>query len=74
MRQAPLCLQNQSGKAPRYLLSLDGLHRGKRTTKTISKQQAEECERRIKNYRALLRKLDQIAEEALVNAPWNQSP
>ena len=51
-----------------------GFIAGKRTTKTISKQQAEECERRIKNYRALLRKLDQIAEEALVNAPWNQSP
>ena len=51
-----------------------GFIAGKRTTKTISKQQAEECERRIKNYRALLHKLDQIAEDALVNAPWNQSP
>jgi hypothetical protein len=51
-----------------------GFIAGKRTTKTISKQQAEECERRIKNYRALQHKLDQIAEDALVNAPWNQSP
>ena len=51
-----------------------GFIAGKRTTKTISQQQAEECERRIKNYRALEHKLDQIAEDALVNAPWNQSP
>jgi hypothetical protein len=51
-----------------------GFIAGKRTTKTISKQEAEECERRIKNYRALQQKLDRIAEDALVNAPWNQSP
>jgi hypothetical protein len=50
-----------------------GFIAGKRTTKTISKQQAEECERRIKNYRALQHTLDQILEEALVNAPWNKS-
>ena len=51
-----------------------GFIAGQRTTKTISKQQAEECERRIKNCRAQQHKLDQIAEDALVNAPWNQSP
>jgi hypothetical protein len=51
-----------------------GFIAGKRTTKTISKQQADECERRIKNYRALQRKLDQITEDALVNAPWNEQP
>jgi hypothetical protein len=50
-----------------------GFIAGKRTTKTISKEVAEECERRIKNYRALQRKLDQIIEDALANAPWKQS-
>jgi hypothetical protein len=49
-----------------------GFIAGKRTTKTISKQQAQECERRIKNYRALQHKLDHILEDALVNAPWNK--
>ena len=47
-----------------------GFIAGKRTTKTISKEVAQECERRIKNYRALEQKLDEILEDALANAPW----
>jgi Family of unknown function (DUF6788) len=50
-----------------------GFIAGKRTTKTISKEMAEECERRIENYRALQSKLDQIVEEALTNAPWSEA-
>jgi hypothetical protein len=50
-----------------------GFLEGKRTTKTITKETAEECERRIKNYRALQSKLDQIVESALANAPWEES-
>jgi hypothetical protein len=50
-----------------------GFLAGKRTTKTISKPLAEECERRIKNYRALEHQLQQIIEDALVHAPWNES-
>ena len=50
-----------------------GFLKGKRTTKTITKETAEECERRIKNYRALQGQLDQIIEEALANAPWKES-
>jgi hypothetical protein len=50
-----------------------GFLKGKRTTKTISRETAEECERRIKNYRALQAQLEQIMEEALENAPWNES-
>ena len=49
-----------------------GFLKGKRTTKTISKEAAEECERRIKNYRALQDQLDQLVEEALENAPWKE--
>ena len=49
-----------------------GFIEGKRTTKTISKEMAEECDRRINNYRALQRKLDRIIEDALANAPWNK--
>jgi hypothetical protein len=44
----------------------------KRTTKTISKEAAEECEQRIKNYRALQSRLDHIVKDALANAPWNE--
>src|SRR3979409_1166513 len=50
-----------------------GFIKGKRTTKTISKQTAEECQRRIKNYRALHDRLDHIVEDALANAPWKTS-
>ncbi len=46
---------------------------GKRTIKTISKEMAEECEKRIENYRTLQSKLAQIVEEALKNAPWSES-
>jgi len=45
---------------------------GKRTTKTISKEMAAECERRIENYRSLQQKLDEILQEALAEAPWNE--
>ena len=50
-----------------------GFIQGKRTTKTISKQTAQECRRRIENYRALRAQLDQIVEDALANAPWKTS-
>ena len=50
-----------------------GFLEGKRTTKTISKEMAEECEKRIENYRALQSKVDQMLEEALANAPWSES-
>src|SRR5258708_28873329 len=48
-----------------------GVIKGKRTTKTITKETAQECERRIKNYRALQEKLDKNIEEALSNPPWD---
>jgi hypothetical protein len=50
-----------------------GLIKGKRTTKTISKEVAQECEKRIKNYRALQGQLDRILDHALANAPWIDS-
>jgi hypothetical protein len=49
-----------------------GFIKGRRTTKTISKKMAEECNRRIKNHRDLQTKLEQIVEDALANAPWNE--
>jgi len=47
-----------------------GFLEGKRTTKTVSRAQARECERRIKNYRKLERQIAQILAQALAQAPW----
>ena len=45
-----------------------GVIAGKRTTKTISKEVAAECERRIKNYRALQERVAVLLEDALEHA------
>jgi hypothetical protein len=47
-----------------------GFINGKRTTKTISKQHAEECKRRIKNFRKLQKDINVLLAEALAQAPW----
>jgi hypothetical protein len=49
-----------------------GMIDGKRTTKTITKEQAEECKRRIENYGELRRKINRLLEKALAKAPWNE--
>jgi hypothetical protein len=46
---------------------------GKRTTKTLSKEAARECQRRIKNYRKLQRAIDKLLAQALADAPWKQT-
>lgn len=43
---------------------------GKRTTRTLTKEQSEECRRRIQNYRELQRQLDSLLAKALAEAPW----
>jgi hypothetical protein len=47
-----------------------GFLQGKRTTKTISALQARECQRRIRNYRALEKQINQLVRQALQRAPW----
>ena len=49
-----------------------GTLEGKRTTKTISKEVAKECERRIKNYRQLQREIEKLLTRALAQAPWKE--
>jgi hypothetical protein len=49
-----------------------GFLEGKRTTKTLSKELAAECQRRIKNYRKFLRQIEKILAQALAEAPWNE--
>jgi hypothetical protein len=50
-----------------------GFLQGKRTTKTLSPQQARACKERIANYRALEKQIQHLLRQALQEAPWNQS-
>jgi len=43
---------------------------GKRTTKTISRQTALECKRRIQNFRKLQREIERLVRASLAEAPW----
>jgi hypothetical protein len=47
-----------------------GILGGKRTTKTLSKEEAQECQTRIKNYRQLQKTITHLVLQALKNAPW----
>jgi hypothetical protein len=47
-----------------------GFLNGKRTTKTLTKEMAQECQRRINNYRKLQRQIEKILAQALADAPW----
>ena len=49
-----------------------GFLQGKRTTKTLSPEQARECRKRLRNYRALEKQLRQLLRQALKEAPWNE--
>ena len=48
-----------------------GLWDGKRTTKTLSQEQAQECQRRIRKYRRFQKQIDKILATAFAQAPWN---
>lgn len=50
-----------------------GFLEGKRTTKTLSKEAAAECQRRIKNYRKFQRQIEALLAQALAQAPWKMS-
>jgi hypothetical protein len=51
-----------------------GIIEGKRTTKTISKEEASECQKRIRNYRNLQKQVDHIVKQSIKKAPWNERP
>ena len=44
---------------------------GKRTTKALTKAQAQECQRRIANYRRLQKQIDNLLQLAVAQPPWN---
>lgn len=47
-----------------------GLLNGKRTTKTLSPEEALACQGLIQNYRALQRTIDALLQQSLAQAPW----
>jgi hypothetical protein len=49
-----------------------GFLEGKRTTKTLTPQEARECRRRIAHHRALEKQIHQLIRRALQDAPWTQ--
>ena len=46
---------------------------GKKTTRTISKEAALECQRQIRNYEELQKQIAQLLKEVIDSAPWEQS-
>jgi predicted GNAT superfamily acetyltransferase len=51
-----------------------GIIEGKRTTKTITLEIANECRKRIQNYKKFKRQLDVALRQALKEAPWTADP
>jgi hypothetical protein len=49
-----------------------GLLNGKRTTKTLSQEEARACQSLIQNYRALQCSIDALLQQSLAQAPWTQ--
>jgi hypothetical protein len=47
-----------------------GFLQGKRTTKTLTLKQARECKKRLRNYHALEKQIQQLLRQALQHAPW----
>lgn len=43
---------------------------GRRTTKTITQEEALECKRRIRNFRKLRREIERLLRASLADAPW----
>ena len=48
-----------------------GLINGKITSRKISKEVAEECQRKINNYKKLQKKIKDLLNEELKNMQWN---
>ena len=61
------------GKPPRLhgpYYRWTGFIGGKRTTRTISREAAMECQRRIRRFRELQQKMERVLRESLASAPW----
>jgi uncharacterized protein DUF6788 len=51
-----------------------GIAEGKRTTITLTEEEAQECQRRINNYHRIKNQLDKLLHQGLQGAPWKNRP
>jgi hypothetical protein len=51
-----------------------GIAEGKRTTITLSREEAQECRKRIKNYHHIKNQVDKLLQQGLKTAPWTKRP
>jgi Family of unknown function (DUF6788) len=65
-----VCKRKRSPELHGVYYRWTGFIDGKRTTKTVSKEEALECKRRIKNFRNLQKEIERLLTEALAAAPW----
>jgi hypothetical protein len=68
--KAPCACKLRSPRLHGIYYRWTGFIGGKRTTKTISKEVAQECLRGIRNYRRLQRGIEALLRKALADAPW----
>jgi len=69
-KQRCACKKKRSPELHGIYYRWTGFIEGKRTTKTVSKEVAQECQRRIHRFRKLQKEIDSLLREALKNAPW----
>ncbi len=48
-----------------------GTINGKSTSRIITKEAAEQCQKRINNYKRLKKEIKKLLEAGIENAPWN---
>jgi len=65
-----ICKKKRSPELHGVYYRWTGFIEGKRTTKTISKEEALECKRRIRNFRKLQRQIETLLREGVASAPW----
>lgn len=51
-----------------------GIAEGKRTTITLTREEAQECRQRIENYRRIKKQVDKLLDQGLREAPWRNRP
>ena len=67
----PGCLcQSDPSKRHGLYHRWSGTVNGKLMTRSISKEAAEECRRRIENYKAVLKKIDELVNDEIAKEPW----
>jgi hypothetical protein len=69
-KQRCVCKKRRSPELHGVYYRWTGFIDGKRTTKTLTREAALECERRIKNFRKLQNEIQKLLGQAFADAPW----